>query len=58
MCDIPCFRVGGEKEGVRVNQTNLERVILPTVSSVSSGDLTPDVNLTSTDVRSEMTTKL
>jgi hypothetical protein len=30
-----------------VNQTNLKRVILPTVSSVSSGDLSPDISLTS-----------
>ena len=40
-----------------MHQTNLKGVILPTVSSSSSGDLRPDVSLTSTDVRSEVTTK-
>jgi hypothetical protein len=46
MCDIPCFRGSSEEEGVKkfeVNQTNLERVILPTVSSSSSDDLRSDV---------------
>jgi len=58
--DIPCFR-GVLRDGrctkFEVNQTNLKRVILPTVSSASSGDLRPDVSLTSADVRPDVTTK-
>ena len=52
MCDIPCFRGslrGGRCTKFEVNQTNLERVILPTDSSASSGDLSPDVT-TNVDV--------
>jgi hypothetical protein len=41
-----------------VNQTNLKRVILPAASSASSGDLRPDVRLTSDDVRPDVTTGL
>ncbi len=57
MRDVPCFRMGGEEEGpvrctkFEVNPTNLKRVILPSASSASSGDLTPDV-------RPDVTTKL
>ena len=61
MRDIPCFRGvfrGGRCTKFEVNQTNLKRVMLPTVSSTSSGDLSPDVSLTSDDVRSAVTTKV
>ena len=40
-----------------MNQTNLNRVELPAVSSASSGDLRTDVNLMSADVRPDVTTK-
>ena len=43
---LTVFR-GGRCTKFEVNQTNLKRVILPTVSSVSSGDLSPDISLTS-----------
>ena len=39
------------------NQTNLKRVKLPTDSSVSSGDLSPDVTWRQTDVRRDVTRK-
>jgi len=39
-----------------VNRTNIEWVRLPEVPSVSSGDLLPDVRLTSADVRTDVTT--
>ena len=58
--DIPCFSRclwGGRCTKFEENQTNLKRVILPAVSSASSGDLSPDVSLTSTDVRTDVTTK-
>ena len=35
----------------------MERVTLPTAPSVLSGDLVPDVSLTSDDVRVDVTTK-
>ena len=38
--------------------SNTERVTLPTDPSVSSGDLVPDVRLTSDDVRTDVTTNL
>jgi hypothetical protein len=41
-----------------VNRTNIEWVTLPAAPSVSSGDLVPDVRLTSADVRADVTTKL
>ena len=40
-----------------VTRTNIHGVTLPVSPSVSSGDLVPDVRLTSTDVRSDVTTK-
>ena len=40
-----------------MNRTKIERVTLPGVPSVSSGDLVPDVSLTSGDVRTDVTTK-
>ncbi len=40
-----------------VNRTNIEWVTLPAAPSVSSGDLLPDVCLTSADVRADVTTK-
>jgi hypothetical protein len=61
MRDITCFRGGlrGERcKKFEVNQTDLKRVILPTDSSASSGDLRSDVSLMSGDVRPDMTTKL
>ena len=57
---IPCFRWGlrgGRYTKFEVNQTNLNRVILPGDSSTSSGALRSDVSLTSSDVRPDMTTK-
>jgi hypothetical protein len=62
--DIPCFPLfsrdlwGGRCTKFEENQTNLNRVILPAASSVSSGDLRTDVSLTSADVRSDVTTKV
>ncbi len=41
-----------------VNRTNIEWVTLPAAPSVSSGDLLPDVRLTSADVRADVTTKV
>ncbi len=41
-----------------MTQTNLNRVMLPEASSASSGDLRPDVNLTSDDVSPNVTTKI
>jgi hypothetical protein len=61
MRDITCFRGGLREERCtkfEVNQTDLKRVILPTDSSTSSGDLRSDVSLMSGDVRPDMTTKL
>ena len=51
---------GGERwrcKKLEVNRANTERVTLPTAPSVSSGDLVPDVRLTSADVRADVTTK-
>ncbi len=41
-----------------MNWTNVEWVTLVTAPSVSSGDLLPDVRLTSADVRADVTTKI
>jgi hypothetical protein len=41
-----------------VNRTNIECVPLPSAPSVSSGELVPDVKLTSVDVMTDVTTKV
>ncbi len=48
---------GGRCTKFEENQTNVQWVILPGVSSASSGDLRSDVSLTSTDVRPDVTPK-
>ncbi len=58
MRDVSCFHGGlrgGRCTKVQVNQTNLKRVIFSAASSASSGGLRHDVNLTSTDVRPDVT---
>jgi hypothetical protein len=48
---------GWRRTKFEVNRTNIEWVTLPAAPSVSSGDLLPDVRLTSADVRADVTTK-
>ena len=47
-----------DAQNFEVNRTNIEWVTLPAAPSVSSGDLLPDVRLTSADVRADVTTKI
>jgi hypothetical protein len=57
--DIICSwrgRRGWRYTKYQVNRTNLEKVTPPAAPSVSSGDLVPDVRLTSAHVRSNVTT--